>query len=81
MIVSSGILFLWLAAVSLFEYFYRPARQGHKVVYLTLCSFAFMCAALATVFYGGHGSGASSANSLNSSQPVAVAQSSNGGVR
>lgn len=54
-ILTSTILFLWLAGVSIFEYFYRPARQGHKVAYLTVCNFVFMTIALATVFLGDHG--------------------------
>ena len=57
-IVSSSFLFLWLVAVSLFEYFYKPARQGHKVAYLTLCSFVFLSISLFVVLSGKHGSSA-----------------------
>jgi hypothetical protein len=41
-VVSSGILFLWLTAAALFEWLYKPARQGRKVAYLTLASFVFL---------------------------------------
>jgi hypothetical protein len=39
---TSGILFLWLVVVLLFEWLYRPAQQGRKVAYLTLASFVFL---------------------------------------
>ncbi|HAY81448.1 MAG TPA: cytochrome C assembly protein [Planctomycetaceae bacterium] len=71
-IVSSSFLFLWLVAVSLFEYFYKPARQGHKVAYLTLCSFVFLSISLFLVLSGKHGSDANEATSgkLNANFPV-----------
>jgi len=55
-VLSSGVLFLWLVAVTLFEVYYRPARQGQKVAYLTLASFVFLGLALYFVLFGAHAS-------------------------
>ncbi len=55
-IFSSAILFLWLAAASLFEALYKPARAGRKVAYLTLASFVFLGLVLSLVLLGQHGS-------------------------
>ena len=55
-VVSSGVLFLWLMTASIFEWVYRPARQGRKVAYLTLASFVFLALALGFVLLGRHGS-------------------------
>lgn len=53
---TSGLLFAWLVAACAFSYVYRPARQGRKVAYLTIASFAFLILALVmTVKYSGHG--------------------------
>ena len=49
---TSGILFLWLVAVLVFNGLYRPARQGNKVAYLTVANFAFLCLVLAIVLFG-----------------------------
>ena len=38
---TSGILFVWLVVVLVFEAVYKPAQQGRKVAYLTLASFRF----------------------------------------
>jgi ABC-type uncharacterized transport system permease subunit len=54
-VISSGLLFLWLLLVMIFESFYRPARQGRKVAYLTMASFVFLGLALLFAFFGGHG--------------------------
>jgi hypothetical protein len=54
-VVSSGILFLWLVAVLAFETFYRPAREGHKVAYLTVASFIFLGLVLYFVLFFQHG--------------------------
>ena len=53
---TSGMLFLWLVAAMLFEYFYKPARQGRKVAYMTLASFIFLGLALGSVLLGDHAS-------------------------
>jgi ABC-type uncharacterized transport system permease subunit len=55
-VLSSGILFLWLTVVTIFEGVYRPARQGQKVAYLTLASFVFLGLALYFVLFGAHAS-------------------------
>jgi ABC-type transport system involved in cytochrome c biogenesis permease subunit len=56
-VLSSGILFLWLTAVTIFEAVYRPAREGRKVAYLTLASFVFLGLALYFVLFGAHATG------------------------
>lgn len=38
----SAILLVWLVVVLTFNAFYRPAREGHKVAYLTFASFLFL---------------------------------------
>ena len=58
-VLSSGVLFAWLLAIMLFESFYRPARQGKKVAYLTLASFVFLGLALFFVLFGQHATQAS----------------------
>ncbi|HET6878762.1 MAG TPA: cytochrome c biogenesis protein CcsA [Pirellulales bacterium] len=45
-ISSSGALLAWMVAAALFSIFYRPARQGRKVAYLTVASFLFLAAVL-----------------------------------
>lgn len=55
-VLSSGVLFAWLVAATLFEFFYKPARQGRKVAYLTLASFVFLAMALSFVLFGEHAS-------------------------
>jgi hypothetical protein len=54
-VFSSTVLFLWLAAASLFEFLYKPARAGKKVAYLTLASFVFLGLVLCLVVLGQHG--------------------------
>jgi ABC-type uncharacterized transport system permease subunit len=49
---TSGILFLWLFAVLLFESLYKPAQQGRKVAYLTLASFVFLALVVAMALVG-----------------------------
>ncbi len=53
-VLSSGVLFAWLAVVTVFESVYKPARQGRKVAYLTLASFLFLVMALCFVLVGEH---------------------------
>jgi Cytochrome C assembly protein len=48
---SSAILFSWLAAMSIFNTLYRPARQGRKVAYLVVASFLFLAIELGIVFF------------------------------
>jgi hypothetical protein len=49
---TSGILFLWLIAVMVFEWLYRPAQQGRKVAYLTIGSFVFLALVLGITLLG-----------------------------
>ena len=39
---SSGLLLTWTVVAAGFGLFYRPARQGRKVAYLTVASFLFL---------------------------------------
>lgn len=53
---STAILFGWLTAACVFSYFYRPARQGRKVAYLTVASLAFLLLVLVmTLYFTDHG--------------------------
>lgn len=49
-VVISGGLCLWLIAALLFNAFYRPARQGRKVAYLTVASFVVVMLVLSIVW-------------------------------
>ncbi len=55
---TSGLLLLWLIAASVFGAVYKPARNGRKVAYLTLASFAFLLMVLAVLLFApsSHGS-------------------------
>ena len=39
---TSGLLIAWVASVALFNAFYKPARVGRKVAYLSLANFCFL---------------------------------------
>jgi len=43
---SSGLMLAWLVAAALFNAFYKPARHGRKVAYLTIVSFIFLVISL-----------------------------------
>ncbi|MCA9122330.1 MAG: cytochrome c biogenesis protein CcsA [Planctomycetaceae bacterium] len=89
-VLSSGVLFLWLTIVTIFEAIYRPAREGNKVAYLTLASFVFMGLALYFVLFGSHatagGTAAPTTQNPNavipktSSLPIAAVGRPEGGV-
>lgn len=51
---SSGLLFLWLLGAMLFNWLYKPARQGRKVAYLTMASFGFLAIVLGLVLFSQH---------------------------
>lgn len=53
-VISSGVLFLWLVTVLVFETFYKSAREGRKVAYLTVASFVFLGLVLYFVLFFGH---------------------------
>lgn len=55
-VMTSLGLFCWLLAAICFESFYRPARKGHKVAYITLANFVFLGLVLAAVLLTRHGS-------------------------
>jgi ABC-type uncharacterized transport system permease subunit len=46
-VLSTLIMFVWMLLFVVAGWFYRPSREGHKVVYLTLVSFLFLIIALA----------------------------------
>lgn len=46
-VIASLATMFWLIAATLFNVFYRPARQGRKVAYLTVASFLLLAASLA----------------------------------
>jgi ABC-type uncharacterized transport system permease subunit len=50
-VLASLVWLIWLLAVVLFHAFYRPARQGRKVAYLTIGSFAFLGLVLAIIWW------------------------------
>ena len=41
-VLSTQLLFLWLLGTAVAGLFYKPARQGRKVAYLTIASFLFL---------------------------------------
>lgn len=49
---TSGILFVWLLVLLVFESVHKPAVQGRKVAYLTLASFVFLTLVLGMVLLG-----------------------------
>jgi ABC-type uncharacterized transport system permease subunit len=53
-VLSSGVLFIWLLAVMTFEGIYKPARAGRKVAYLTVASFLFLGMVLFFVLFSAH---------------------------
>jgi hypothetical protein len=59
LVLSTLVMFFWLFIAVHVSRFYRPARQGRKVVYLTLLSFVFLVIALAVnlLFNTQHGGG------------------------
>ena len=56
-IISSAVLLAWLLAALLFEFFYRPAREGRKVAYLTIFSLVFLLMVLGFALLGEHAAG------------------------
>ncbi|MCH2128264.1 MAG: cytochrome C assembly protein [Pirellulaceae bacterium] len=53
---GSGILLSWQFAAILFNRFYKPARQGKKIAYLTVASFIFVALAVGMALLTRHGS-------------------------
>jgi hypothetical protein len=54
-VILSLILLLWLMAATTVEFIYPPARQGRKIVYLTLASFGFLVLAMYGILSSEHG--------------------------
>lgn len=79
---SSAILFLWLVASMIFEVFYRPARRGKKVAYLTMANFLFLALVLGLVLFGPsqHARNRQNDDRENVTKPVGEAASSEGSV-
>jgi hypothetical protein len=52
------LLLVWLLVALTFNSFYKPARQGQKVAYLTLASFVFLGIVFVILFFvpSSHGS-------------------------
>lgn len=70
---SSGVLFLWLTAVTIFEAVYRPAREGNKVAYLTLASFVFLGLTLFFVLFESHATASGAMNAVRRDSRQATA--------
>jgi hypothetical protein len=49
---SSSLLSAWMAVVAVFNFAYKPARQGRKVAYLTVGTFLFLVLTLAALKMG-----------------------------
>ncbi|MDP6468002.1 MAG: cytochrome c biogenesis protein CcsA [Pirellulaceae bacterium] len=67
-VISSALLFTWLACMTTFESVYKPARQGRKVAYLTMASFLFLLLALGLVLTGQHASQTSIQKSISKTE-------------
>jgi len=51
-VVTSGLLLIWLVAATVFESCYKPAQQGRKVAYLTVASFIFLAVIIGLLVVG-----------------------------
>ena len=67
----SGVLLIWLVVALTFNAFYKPARQGHKVAYLTFASFVFLSLVFAIILFvpSSHGGSAETAHLVRCSSP------------
>lgn len=54
-VIFSLVLLVWLLAATAVEFLYKPARQGRKIVYLTLASFGFLVLAMYGILSSEHG--------------------------
>ena len=62
---SSTLLATWMAIVAIFNFTYKPARQGRKVAYLTMGTFLFLAMTLAALLAGHRQGSDSSGPSAN----------------
>ncbi|HEY4233140.1 MAG TPA: hypothetical protein VGM76_06925 [Lacipirellulaceae bacterium] len=69
-VISSAAMMIWLFAAELFRWLYPAARQGRKVAYLTLASFVFLAATVAslTLVDTSHGRASTSSATAPSSE-------------
>jgi len=75
LIVSCGVMSLWLIAAAMFSLAYRPARHGRKVAYLTVASFLVVVTVLVILLVGPTAHGKARVTSLRvSSSPLAGVQ-------
>jgi ABC-type uncharacterized transport system permease subunit len=56
-VFTTTVMFAWLSIAVVLGALYRPAREGRKVVYLTIVSFVFLVIALGMVLERQHGRG------------------------
>jgi uncharacterized membrane protein len=54
-VIFSLVLLVWLLMATAVEFLYKPARQGRKIVYLTLASFGFLVLAMYGILSSEHG--------------------------
>jgi ABC-type uncharacterized transport system permease subunit len=80
-VLSSGVLFLWLLAVVTFEWTYKPARAGRKVAYLTVGSFVFLALVLYFVVFFQHGTANKEAGHFGDQQEMHSLANGGGGRR
>ena len=81
-IVSTLAMFAWLLLSTLIGCFYRPAREGRKVAYLTLVSFVFLVIALSTgLFLNTRHPGAKPDRSRQPAAKCSVSPLARGGAR
>lgn len=72
-VILPFVLLLWLLAATGMEFFYKPARQGRKVAYLTLASFGFLVLAMVGVLGSDHGGRSQSSQARVGGNETAVA--------
>jgi ABC-type uncharacterized transport system permease subunit len=69
---SSSVLAAWMVTAGAFNLFYKPARQGRKVAYLTLATFVMVALTLAAMLMDPHHGGKQANPDEESEQPQAV---------
>ncbi len=50
-VISLGLMLLWLVVAELFRLIYPSARRGRKVAYLTVAAFVFLCLTLVSLLW------------------------------
>lgn len=53
---TSAVLLAWLLIIIVFNWFYKPNRQGRKVSYWVMACFLFLVLEIGLVLYSGHAS-------------------------